>query len=91
MSKSRSDTESNFEGKISRRDFLKYMGAAGAIVGLSSVPFAKTFSTGTNATNNNPPPTLPSSSKSKQILSSSQACHSITHCAPKLIQVRVSL
>jgi oxalate decarboxylase len=40
------------EGKISRRDFLKYTGATGAIVGLSALPFIKIFGDIANATNN---------------------------------------
>ena len=46
-SKSHSD-----EGKISRRDFLKYAGATGAFLGLSALPFTKIFGDIANATNN---------------------------------------
>jgi oxalate decarboxylase len=67
----RPDTENNSGGKISRRDFLKYIGAAGAIFGLSSLPFSKTFAAGTNATNNSQTSPLPAPpSKSKQAPSS---------------------
>lgn len=45
--------ESNSDkGKISRRDFLKYVGATGAILGLSALPFTKIFGDISNATNN---------------------------------------
>lgn len=46
-----SETRSNSEGNVSRRDFLKYVGAAGAVLGLSSLPFTRTFAAGSNATN----------------------------------------
>lgn len=43
---------SNSDGRISRRTFLKYMGAAGAVFTLSYlVPFSKTFGTAANSTN----------------------------------------
>ena len=68
---SRPDTENNSGGKISRRDFLKYIGAAGAIFGLASLPFGKTLAAGTNATNNSQTSLLPAPpSKSKQTPSS---------------------
>ena len=71
MFANRPDTENNSGGKISRRDFLKYIGAAGAIFGLSSLPFSKTFAAGTNATNNSQTSLLPAPpSKSKQAPSS---------------------
>jgi len=40
------------EGKILRRDFLKYVGTTGAIRGLSALPFTKIFGDISNATNN---------------------------------------
>ncbi|MGN6623283.1 MAG: cupin domain-containing protein, partial [Candidatus Nitrosocosmicus sp.] len=39
------------EGKISRRDFLKYAGATGAILGLSALPITKIFGDISNTTN----------------------------------------
>ncbi len=39
------------EGKISRRDFLKYAGATGALIGLSALPFTKILGDFTNITN----------------------------------------
>ena len=53
MDKTPQKKESNSdEGKISRRDFLKYAGATGAILGLSALPFTKIFGDIANATNN---------------------------------------
>ena len=53
MNKTPQRIESNSdEGKISRRDFLKYAGATGAILGLSALPFTKIFGDIANATNN---------------------------------------
>ncbi|MDQ6723417.1 MAG: cupin domain-containing protein [Thermoproteota archaeon] len=40
------------EGKISRRDFLKYVGATGALLGMSALPITKIFGDITNTTNN---------------------------------------
>jgi len=40
------------EGKILRRDFLKYVGTTDAILGLSTLPFTKIFGDISNATNN---------------------------------------
>ena len=46
------ENNSDSDGKISRRTFMKYVGAAGAIFTLSSlVPFNKAFAAGTNNTN----------------------------------------
>jgi hypothetical protein len=46
------ENDSDYDGKISRRTFMKYVGAAGAIFTLSSlVPFNKAFAAGTNNTN----------------------------------------
>lgn len=39
------------EGKISRRDFLKYAGATGALIGLSALPFTKILGDFSNITN----------------------------------------
>jgi oxalate decarboxylase len=39
------------EGKISRRDFLKYVGATGAVIGLSALPFTKILGDFSNITN----------------------------------------
>ena len=39
------------EGKISRRDFIKYAGATGAIIGLSALPFTKILGDFSNITN----------------------------------------
>jgi oxalate decarboxylase/phosphoglucose isomerase-like protein (cupin superfamily) len=67
MSKNQSENNINSNGKISRRDFLKYMGATGAILGLSSLPFSKTFAAraNTNTTNNPQTSLIPPSPTSK--------------------------
>jgi len=64
MSKNQSDAESKSEGKISRRDFLKYAGATGVVLGLSSLPFSKDLAA--NRTNNTQTSLIPPTSKSKQ-------------------------
>ncbi len=52
MDKTSPRKESNSgDGKISRRDFLKYAGVTGAMLGLSVLPFTKIFDI-VNATNN---------------------------------------
>ena len=51
MSSTLPETEANTKGKISRRDFLKYVGATGAIFGLFSLPFIKTILARVNGTN----------------------------------------
>jgi hypothetical protein len=46
------ENNSNSDGKISRRTFMKYVGAAGAVFTLSSlVPFNKVFAAVPNNTN----------------------------------------
>ncbi|MDQ6668920.1 MAG: cupin domain-containing protein [Thermoproteota archaeon] len=46
------ENNSDSEGKISRRTFIKYIGAAGAVFTLSSLlPFNKAFAAGQNNTN----------------------------------------
>jgi hypothetical protein len=48
----RPKNNSNSENRISRRTFLKYMGAAGAVFTLSYfLPFSKAFGTAANGTN----------------------------------------
>jgi hypothetical protein len=61
MSNHPSENDSHSEGKISSHDFLKYIGAIGAILGLSSLSFIKTFGDLSNETN------LHTSSESKPI------------------------
>ena len=70
------------EGKILRRDFLKYVGATGAILGLSVLPFTKIFGDISNATNNNAQTNASSSSSSPPSVQSSNtpsSCHSSVH------------
>ena len=47
-----SENNSDSDGEISRRTFIKYVGAAGAVFTLSSLlPFNKAFAAGPNNTN----------------------------------------
>jgi len=76
MDKTSPRKESNSDdGKISRRDFLKYAGVTGAMLGLSVLPFTKIFDI-VNATNNSVQ-TNASSVQSSNISSSS--FHSSVH------------
>jgi hypothetical protein len=65
MSNHPSENDSHSEGKISSHDFLKYIGAIGAILGLSSLSFIKTFGALSNGTN--PQTNIHTSSESKPI------------------------
>lgn len=77
MSKTPQRKESNSDGgKISRRDFLKYAGATGAMLGLSALPLTKIFGDIANVTNNSVQTNSASSVKSNNIASS---FHSSVH------------
>ena len=77
MNKTPQRKESNSdEGKISRRDFLKYAGATGAILGLSALPFTKIFGDIANATNNSAQTNASSVQSSN---TSSSSFHSSVH------------
>ena len=68
------------EGKILRRDFLRYVGTTGAILGLSALPFTKIFGDISNATNNNAQTNASSSSPpSVQSSNTPSSCHSSVH------------
>src|SRR6476659_2329753 len=71
------------EGKILRRDFLKYVGNTGAILGLSALPFTKIFGNISNATNNfaqtNASSSSSSSPSSVQSSNTPSYCHSSVH------------
>jgi oxalate decarboxylase len=55
------------EGKISRRDFFKYIGATGTILGLSYLPFTKALSMGIANPTSNSPQTTALTSHSPQL------------------------
>jgi oxalate decarboxylase/phosphoglucose isomerase-like protein (cupin superfamily) len=71
------------EGKILRRDFLKYVGTTGAILGLSDLPFTKIFGDISNATNNfaqtNAAAASSSSLSSVQFSNTPSSFHSSVH------------
>jgi len=67
------------EGKILRRDFLKYVGATGAILGLSALPFTKIFGDISNATNNFAQTNASSSPSSIQSSNTPSSFHSSVH------------
>jgi oxalate decarboxylase len=68
----------SYEGKISRRDFLKYAGATGAILGLSALPFTKIFGDIANTTNSSVQ-TNASSSSSVRPSNTVSSFHSSIH------------
>ncbi|MER5175442.1 MAG: twin-arginine translocation signal domain-containing protein [Candidatus Nitrosocosmicus sp.] len=82
MSSHPSETDSNSEGKISRREFLKYIGATGAIPGLSSLPFIKTFADLSNGTI--PQTNILTPSESKQMSSTSPHTFNLDSFTPQL-------
>jgi oxalate decarboxylase len=76
MDKTPQKKESNSEeGKISRRNFLKYAGATGALLGLSALPFTKIFGDIANATNNS----VQTNASSIQSTTTSSSFHSSVH------------
>ncbi len=82
MSSHPSETDSNSEGRISRHDFIKYVGATGAILGLSSLPFSKTFAALSNGTN--PQTNFLTPSESKQISHTSPHTFNLDSISPQL-------
>ena len=76
LSRKESNTD---EGKISRRDFLKYVGTTGAIRGLSALPFTKIFGDISNATNNFAQTNASSSPSSIQSSNTPSSFHSSVH------------
>lgn len=66
MSKKPLDTDSGNEHKMSRRSFIKYLGAAGAVIALPSIiPLGKAF--GVNITSNSNNASIPLKSTTPQL------------------------
>ena len=82
MYKSNQDKSNSEDSKISRKDFLKYVGATGAIIGLSCLPF-KILAQSVNALNNSNQTNILSHSSTQSADASSAHTFNLDYIIPQ--------